>query len=527
MLFNKDIYLTSLFNLTRKMWKFIYTFIFAQMSSKLINSATSYDSYGVLKYSLTFFLIVIISKFIDLLLNLYNENRIIKSKQNYKEYLYKFMFEQKVHVIENLSVGGIKERLNDDRNTTFCFLSENIPSIITGFFVTLGYAIYISRINLYLCLFVVIISVLQMIPPFVVKKYLIQNYKDTREIESELTEHILEGYNGFSTIKQLNAEHFYMKKLTKLHENYYKIGKKSEVTAQFEDALDKAVNSILTYVTYGIIGLFLFKDSITLESAVSVLVLVKGFYQGINSIFSGLPKYFLFTKAMERLNDLVPEYNISTHHDFNCKSPLFEFKNLSYGYGNIALINNLNISLNHDSKYAVIGENGCGKSTLIKILSGLNKNYSGEIIYRGRNLNDLEDFEIFNMIDYLPQEDPIIDLTPKELYLMLCKNNDVSLDEIFKNCLILGLDESILNNQNISELSGGQRKKVFLAPALCSKKKVLILDEPTNALDIESKQILLYMIRVLNKSIIMVTHDKDFIDCCDFVLNLSEGGVTK
>lgn len=525
MLFNKDIYITSFLSFAKNIWVFIYTFIFAELTSKTINSATAYDSYGVLKYSLIFFSILFISKIVDLFLGIYTEKRLLKSKQGYKEHLYELMFKQRVYVIESLGLGNIKERLNDDTNITFSFITENIPSIITGFFVAFGYVLYISRINLYLGLFLVLISFLQLIPPFVVKRWLIENYEDTRDIESQLTEHILEGYTGLSTIKQFNAESFYMERLRNLHKDYYKIGKKSEVTAQFETALDKAISSILTYVTYCIIGLFLFKGSITLESAIATIVLVKGFYHGVGSIFSGLPKYFLFSKAMERLKDLIPKDEKALPNDFHDDFPLFKINSLSYGYGDKILMNDLNVSLYPNYKYAVIGDNGSGKSTLIKILSGVNRNYKGEVLYRGCDIKKLSDFEIFSIIEYLPQEDPILDLTPKSLYMMLCEGDDVSLNEILNTASILGLDENILNEQNISELSGGQRKKVFLSVTLCSKRKVLILDEPTNALDLESQNCLLSTIKNSNKSIIMITHNREFIDCCDFVLNISKGGV--
>lgn len=525
MLFNKDIYITSFLNFAKNIWIFIYTFIFAELTSKTINSATSYDSYGVLKYSLIFFLILFISKIIDLFLGIYTEKRLVKSKQSFKESLYEFMFKQRVYIIESLGLGGVKERLNDDTNIAFIFLTKNIPSIITGFFVAFGYALYISRINLYLGLFLVLISFLQLIPPFVVKRWLIENYEDTRDIESELTEHILEGYNGLSTIKQFNAEGFYMKKLAKLHKDYYKIGKKSEVTAQFETALDNAISSILTYVTYCIIGLFLFKGSITLEFAVATIVLVKGFYQGVGSIFSGLPKYFLFSKAMERLKDLIPKDEKILYHSFHHELPLFQLNSLSYGYDDKILMKDLNASLYANYKYAVVGDNGCGKSTLIKILSGLNRSYMGEVLYRGCDIKNLNDFELFSIVEYLPQEDPIIDLTPKSLYMMICEGDDITLNKILSTASILGLDKNILNEQNISELSGGQRKKVFLSVALCSKREVLILDEPTNTLDLDSQKRLLSMIKNSNKSIIMITHNREFMNCCDFVLNVSKGGV--
>ena len=77
----------------------------------------------------------------------------------------------------------------------------------------------------------------------------------------------------------------------------------------------------------------------------------------------------------------------------------------------------------------------------------------------------------------------------------------------------------------MSKLSGGHRKKVFLSVALCSKREVLILDEPTNTLDLDSQKRLLSMIKNSNKSIIMITHNREFMNCCDFVLNVSKGGV--
>lgn len=202
---------------------------------------------------------------------------------------------------------------------------------------------------------------------------------------------------------------------------------------------------------------------------------------------------------------------------------LIEIKNLSLGYSNNKVIDNLSINIEEGMFLCVVGHNGSGKSTFIKGLLGLIKPMNGSINYT--NLTQ-------NFIGYLPQETKIDKNFPascKEIVLsgFLNRTNFYSIEqkkqasEIFKT---LGIEE--LENKSFSELSGGQRQKVLLARSLIATSKLLILDEPSNNLDSESKKELYSILTKLNKqglTIIMITHDLDHNNLIgNYILSLNE-----
>lgn len=193
---------------------------------------------------------------------------------------------------------------------------------------------------------------------------------------------------------------------------------------------------------------------------------------------------------------------------------IIDVKDLAIGY-NKELIKNINFKLNKNDFLVVIGENGVGKTTLIKTLIGLVKPIEGNIEYY---LDKKE-------LGYLPQNTVRKNVFPATVKEVIVSGNikDVS---NFKN-LLKGLNISHLKDKNISELSGGELQKVHLARALIGKPKLLILDEPSSSLSEKSRTNfydLLYKINnEFNTAIIMISHDlSSVIDIASHILLLSD-----
>ena len=192
---------------------------------------------------------------------------------------------------------------------------------------------------------------------------------------------------------------------------------------------------------------------------------------------------------------------------------IININNLSLGYNNIPVIQNLNVKINDGDFVCIIGNNGAGKSTLIKGILGLLKPISGSI-----ELNNIRK----NFIGYMPQETKVDSNFPASVYEIVLSGtlNKVGLKPSYSKELKKIADDNLklldiysLKDKCFNELSGGQRQRVLLARSLCSTSKILILDEPSNNLDYNSKKNLYKILQYLNKekkmTIIMVTHDLD------------------
>ena len=192
---------------------------------------------------------------------------------------------------------------------------------------------------------------------------------------------------------------------------------------------------------------------------------------------------------------------------------LITLKDLTLGYDNKKVLDNMNITVEENDFLCIVGPNGSGKSTLIKGILGLIKPIKGEVIY-----NNLKQ----NFIGYMPQETKVDSNFPASVFEIVLSGtlNRLGFNSFYskkekeialKNLKILGIDN--LKDKNFSDLSGGQRQKVLLARSLSATTKLLILDEPSNNLDSKSKKDLYKIIEDLNKNynitIIMITHDLD------------------
>ena len=203
---------------------------------------------------------------------------------------------------------------------------------------------------------------------------------------------------------------------------------------------------------------------------------------------------------------------------------MIEAINLKIGYDNNIVLDNVNFSINNGEFITIVGSNGAGKTTLIRALLGLIKPISGKILINEK------------YIGYMPQETKVDSNFPAstlEIVLSgtLNKTNFYTKKEKKKaldNLKLLKIDN--LKDRSFQELSGGQRQKVLLARSLCSTDKLLILDEPSNNLDSESKKELYKIITKLNKekniTVIMITHDLDHDNLLgNKVLSITDGTV--
>ncbi len=192
---------------------------------------------------------------------------------------------------------------------------------------------------------------------------------------------------------------------------------------------------------------------------------------------------------------------------------IININNLSLGYNNIPVIQNLNVKINDGDFVCIVGSNGAGKSTLIKGILGLLKPISGSI-----ELNNIKK----NFIGYMPQETKVDSNFPASVYEIVLSGtlNKIGLKPSYSKELKKIADDNLklldiysLKDKCFNELSGGQRQRVLLARSLCSTSKILILDEPSNNLDYNSKKNLYKILQYLNEektmTIIMVTHDLD------------------
>lgn len=188
-------------------------------------------------------------------------------------------------------------------------------------------------------------------------------------------------------------------------------------------------------------------------------------------------------------------------------TPLLDVQNISKAFGAHVLFENISFSIAEGQHIGLIAKNGTGKSTLLSLLSGKESVDSGSIIFR----RDLK-------VGFLEQQ-PKFD--PEESVLDACFNHQGDPDRILKAKQILTQLHITDLTQPMGQLSGGQQKRIALANVLITEPDLLILDEPTNHLDLEMIEWLEGYLQRGNKTLLMVTHDRYFLDrVCNLILEL-------
>lgn len=192
-------------------------------------------------------------------------------------------------------------------------------------------------------------------------------------------------------------------------------------------------------------------------------------------------------------------------------------KEISYQTSNKEVFSDVNLDVSHEEKVAIIGSNGSGKSSLLKIIAGLVEQKNGIVSLFHHQMKSTKDFKkIRGDIGYLPQEvsDHFLCPTVIEDVMFALRAKGIKKDEAYLSAIEILNDLGIkhLENRNIYDLSGGEQKIVALAGILITKPRILLLDEPTNALDEDAENRVIEILNSIKKSMIIVSHHKTFIE---------------
>ncbi len=201
----------------------------------------------------------------------------------------------------------------------------------------------------------------------------------------------------------------------------------------------------------------------------------------------------------------------------NVNSSVLKIENLTLAYNNKKILDDINLSMKKGDVVTILGPNGGGKTSLVKVVAGINKNYTGSIIFA----DDMR-------ISYMPQNFSISSLMPVTVeYLLLnsfskrLEKNQSIITEVVR---LVGIS-NILKRQ-VLEVSAGQTQLLLLARCLIAEPDLIILDEPVSAMDINARTKFYNIIGEIAKkrliSILMTSHDlSSIVPCSDYIIYIN------
>ena len=327
-----------------------------------------------------------------------------------------------------------------------------------------------------------------------------------------------ETFSALKLIFGYNLQSFSLSRIIDPLKDYLNFQKKKVTTEFF------ILNSIqpLMLICASFIFIFFYKTTNDLSklagifwSLISAFPILSQFVRGNFTIASLKPSLEQYDKLCNEGN-LLKEKNFTNQKKKVNLNQKIVFKNVDFSYDASNLIlEKCNLSINKNEFILLIGQSGIGKSTIIDLLMGFYKPDKGEILIDEEKLENLDIFSYRNLIGYVPQ-DPFLFNTSIKNNLLLSNNNaseeeinniiDMSNCKEFVNKFKDGLNTIV--GEKGSNLSGGQRQRIALARALIKNPEILIMDEPTNARDAHSSDLIFTTLKKLkNKmTIILISH---------------------
>lgn len=194
---------------------------------------------------------------------------------------------------------------------------------------------------------------------------------------------------------------------------------------------------------------------------------------------------------------------------------LIEFKNINLKFKDNVIFSNFNLKINQNDKVVIVGPSGIGKSSLFNLLLGLNQPESGQIFFNSKKINSDNVNKLRSQIAYVDQEISLGNGVVKNVmadYFSFTVNKNLkitkkNLMDLFNEFL---LDPAILN-QNVEDLSGGEKQRLGLVIALLLKRPILLLDEISSSLDADlTKSVIAKILALKNKTVILIAHDLEW-----------------
>ena len=214
---------------------------------------------------------------------------------------------------------------------------------------------------------------------------------------------------------------------------------------------------------------------------------------------------------------------------------MIQVKNISYHYkGGPELLKNVSFDMEEGSLMAILGNNGVGKSTLLKCFNHILKPDAGQVLLEGENLLAMSSREVAKRVAFVSQSVPDTQMTVHDVVMLgrkpYMKWGFTEDDHVIVHNAMDRLGVGMMRGRFLNQLSGGEKQKVMLARAMAQQPKLMLLDEPTSALDIQNQYQVLKIVRDICRTdglaAVVVIHDLNLaLRFCDRFLLLKDGQV--
>lgn len=435
--------------------------------------------------------------------------------------------------------GEVLSRITNDIDTLNQSLNQSMTQIITSITTIIGIVFMMCTINVIMtCTIVLIVPISLIFITFIAKKS--QKYfKEQQDYLGHVNGQVEEVYGGHNIVKVFNGEEDAINKFNTDNETLYRSAWKSQFLSGLMQPIMMFISNI-GYVAVAILGgFFAIQNKISVGDIQSFIQYTRSFTQPLAQIAQISNMLQSIAASSERVFEFLEEEEEVQFADNpesieNIEGNV-EFRNVKFGYyPDKTIINNFSLKVNEGKKVAIVGPTGAGKSTIIKILMRFYDINNGDILIDGKSIYNFNRRDLRKLFGMVLQETWLFNGSIKEN--IRYGNLDASDEEVHNAAESAEADEFIstfhegydmILNEEVSNVSQGQKQLLTIARAILKDPKILILDEATSSVDTRTELKIQKAMDTLmeGRTSFIIAHRLSTIKNADIILVLKDGDI--
>ena len=514
----KYVYLTVLMNWISIICNIGIVLFVGNIIDKLYNNDLNFNMGVYVLYLGSLILIRFVCNYMSGRFSYYSSANV---RTSIRESIYKKLLKLGVNYNDTISTSSIVQISVDGVEALEIYFGRYLPQLFYSLLAPLTLFLVIAPISFKAAIVLLICVPLIPISIVAVMKFAKKLLSKYWGIYTNLGDSFLENLQGLTTLKIFDLDEEKNQEMNKEAETFRNITMK---------VLSMQLNSItiMDLIAFGgsAVGILIavsefYNGNITIGSTVVIILLSSEFFIPMRLLGSFFHVAMNGLAAADKIFDLLDtkveaEKELSDKDKEKLENISISIKNVDFSYDNERkVLHNVNVDIKNKSMVALVGESGCGKSTITNLLLKLNKVDKGEILLNGINLNNIPFDELRKKVSFISHSSYIFNSTIEENLRM---GNECATEEELYSALkkanlyefVMGLEKKLQTpvGENGSFLSGGQKQRLALARMILTNPEVYIFDEATSNVDVESEDSILETIYALSKekTVVVISH---------------------
>ena len=496
------------------------------------------SDYGyVLEQSLYYFLTLVLLYFVTsqalLYIGMVGETYV----KRVREKLFRHMSSLDINYFEKNKTGVLVARLTSDMQSLTEFAKEGASSVLTALLTIFGAVIAVFIVDVQLSILAFVVMPILAIATKIFRNYADTTYWEVREWIGQVLSSLQEGISGVRVIQAYTDEDTQIKRFKKVNKEHFKANMRSarNIAVYFPFLEFTRVSSIATVLWFG--SQRISEGTLSVGELVALLFYLNYFFDPLIQLSFNYDTLRSAGSSMKKVFSILDEQpNLSKKGEkFPDTSPenAVEFENVKFSYSRENVLHGVSFSINKGEKIAIVGETGAGKSTIAKLILRFYLPTGGEMKYFGIDSKEVDEEWVRDNVAFVPQESFLFRGTIRE-NLNYSQPEVSSLEEELASIGVLEwfdryekkLDQEV--GERGGNISAGERQFVALLRAVLAKRKIIVFDEATANLDIESESSILDATEKLLafQTSIVIAHRLETVLNAEKIIVMENGNLT-